>query len=107
MTTIRKAEVQVGDVGTVFELTFQDGDETTVDISSATVKQMVFGKPDGTSLIGTAAFKTDGSAGILTYTTVAGNIDQAGLWHVQGYVEMPTWKGHSSAKRFEVHQTFR
>ena len=107
MTAIRKAEIHVGDIGTVFEVTLKDGDGNAVDISSATVKEMVFGKPDGTSLVVTASFKSDGEDGILEYATVDGDLDQDGLWYVQGYVEMPTWEGHSSAEKLTVHETLR
>ncbi len=75
---------------------------SAVNISTATVKKFKLRKPDGTVVERTAAFKTDGVDGKLTYTTIAGDIDQTGQWHVRVYLEMPTWSGHTLAPEFTV-----
>lgn len=95
-------EIRVGDVGTVFSLTISDG-SAAVDISSATTKQILFQKPDGTKLTKDANFATDGSDGIITYAAIAGDLDSAGYWQIQAYIVMPagTWK--SDINRFLVH----
>ena len=104
MTTFANAEIHVDDVGTSFEVTLQDGNGTAVDISGATKKELHFLKADGTVLEVTAQFKTDGKDGVLTYDTVAGNLDVAGEWSVQPYVEMPGWSGHAGIERFTVYE---
>ncbi len=98
--------IQVGDIGTVFEFPITD-DSGILDLTSATVKQIKFRKPKAGTLpaetvVKTASFVTNGSDGLLKYTTVADDIDRKGTWSVQAYVEIPDWKGHSNKKIFIV-----
>ena len=95
-------EIHVGDVGTIFEVTVMDG-TAVVDISTATTKQLIFKKPDGTLLTKDASFKTTGVDGILRYTTIAADLDQAGGWKLQAYIEMPTGKWHSDITEIIVY----
>lgn len=97
--------IHVGDVGTIFRLTIVENDGTTVvPVQTATVKKILFKKSDGTKVSKTAAFYTDGSDGIIQYTGLAGEIDKAGVWYMQGYVEMPSGKFYSETVRFVVHE---
>lgn len=77
--------IQVDDYGWVGKLTCQQ-DGTAVDISSYTTKQFILTDPDGTAATKTALFDTDGTDGVLKYTTVDGDIDTAGNWHVQARI---------------------
>ena len=101
MTTI----VHKNDIGTIFRLTITDTDDAAVDVSSATVKFIYFKKPDGTKAKKTAVFYTDGSDGIIQYVGVSGDIDQAGEWQVQGYVETSDGKFFSEIADFTVRAT--
>jgi type IV secretory pathway VirB6-like protein len=96
-------EIHQNDIGTIFKATIKD-DTTVVDISSATTKQLIFTKPDGTKLEKDASFFTDGTDGILTYTTVSGDLSVVGTWKVQGYVILTsgTWK--TDIKKMKVHR---
>lgn len=101
-----KETIQLNDVGTVFVFPITDGG-ATLDLSSATVKQVKFRKPKTATLAAetvtkTATFVTDGTDGLLKYTTVETDIDRKGTWSVQAYIEIPTWKGHSDIKIFIV-----
>ena len=107
MTDFSEAEIHVGDVGTRFELTLEDGDGNAVDISSATTLQLVFRKPDGTVLEVTATLSGAGTDGKLYYDSVDGDIDLAGQWRVQAYVLMTGFEGHSGEKLFTVHKNLR
>jgi hypothetical protein len=79
-------EIRVNDVGTVFELTVTDA-SGAVDISGATTKQISLEPPTRANKVTKAAtFTTDGTDGKMLYTTVAGDLDEAGSWRVQGYV---------------------
>ena len=103
-----KETIQVDDEGTVFEFPIKDNG-AVLDLSSATIKQIKFKKPKTSTLAAetitkTASFATDGTDGILTYTTVAGDIDRKGTWYVQAYVEIPDWKGHSEVEVFIVRE---
>ena len=78
-------EIHRSDIGTVFKVTIQDS-TSAVNVSTATTKQMVFQKPGGSKLTKDAAFFTNGSDGIITYTTVSGDLDEEGMWKLQGYI---------------------
>lgn len=95
-------EIHVGDVGTVLERTVTDNG-VVVNISSATVRQFKLRKPSGAVLTKTAMFSSDGSDGKLRYTTIADDIDQAGQWSLQVYLEMPTGKWNSDVAVFDVY----
>ncbi len=96
--------IHVGDVGTIIRLTITEDDNTTaVDVSLASVKKFYFQKPDGAKLNKAAEFNTDGTDGKLKYTITAGDIDTAGRWQVQAYVEIGAAKYYSTKTTFSVH----
>ena len=98
------AEIHALDIGTIFEETLTDENGAAVDISSAaTVKNFFFQKPDASVVTKTASFSGTGVDGKMRYTTVANDLDQAGSWKVQGYVELSSGKWRSSIKTFLVH----
>jgi hypothetical protein len=97
--------VHVGDVGTVFEVTVKEG-STVVDISTATVKSFVCRKPSGAVVTWTAEFATNGTDGKLRYTTAEDDLDRAGDWRMQAYIEMPTGAWHSDEATFKVAANF-
>lgn len=86
-------EIHVADTGTIIEVTIKDG-TSVVDISTATTKQILLRKEDGTVLTKTATFKTDGTDGILRYTTLVTDLTPAGHWQLQAYVVLSSgaWK---------------
>ena len=77
------------DYGYALELTYIDVDtESAADISGYTTSQSVILRdPGGNSATKTAAFKTDGSDGVVTYTVADGDIDEEGTWNVRVQVE--------------------
>jgi len=90
------------DWGTVIELRFLEGN-SIVPLETATLKQIVFLKPDGvTKITKTAIFTTDGSDGKIQYTTIANDIDVGGTWKAEGYVETPLGGWATSSFEFEV-----
>lgn len=97
------SEVHVGDIGTEFEATIRDETQDIVDISSASVKQMRFKKPDGTVVTKVATLRTDGSDGKMKYASEVDDLDVAGGWQVQGYVEIGSGKWSSDVHRFRVY----
>jgi len=96
-----QADLHVGDIGTIIYINIVEGGEA-LDISSATTKTIRFQKKDKTTMDKDGEFKTDGTDGILQYTTLTGDIDQKGRWLAQAYLEMPTWKGYSAKVEFQV-----
>ena len=93
--------VHKGDIGTVFEATVTDAG-IAVNVSTATTKEIVFIRPDGTRLVKTAAFSTDGVDGKLKATSVLGDISQNGLYHLQVNVTMPTGSWSSDTYLLDV-----
>jgi len=93
---------KVGDVNTalVAELVKQDG--TALDVSAATVLYIYLTKPSGTTVQKTAAKDTTGSDGKIRYNTVAGDLDESGVWRMQGYAETPAGKWSGDETTFEV-----
>jgi len=102
-------EVHVGDIGTVFEVTLKDGD-VIVDLSSVvgagTTKEIIFKAPDKTVKTFSAAFKTDGTDGIIQYTTEAAtDLHKQGTWKIQAHVVFsPTAEWKSDIAEFEVYK---
>ena len=80
------AEVHKNDIGLTFKVTIKDEDDAVKNISSYSTKQLIFKKPDGTILTKTASFLTDGTDGVIYYTTVSGDLDTVGIWRIQAYI---------------------
>lgn len=96
-------EIHKGDIGTIFEVTLKD-DVAIVDVSSATTKEIFFRKPDGTTVLTKAAeFKTDGTDGIIQYTTILDDLDSVGGWKIQGHVILSTGEWKSDIASFKVY----
>ena len=95
-------EVHKDDIGTVFEVALMDG-SSIVNVSAATTKEIIFEKPDGSTLTKTAEFVTSGSDGKIDYTTVAGDLDTIGRWKIQAYVVLAAGSWKSDVAEFSVH----
>lgn len=94
------------DVGTFFRWTvFED---SPVDVSGATTKQVKFVRPDATQLTKSLAFSTksgdkgDGSDGRVEYVGVSGDINQKGTYKWALHLEWSTWRGDSWYGTFTV-----
>ena len=97
----------VNDIGTIFRVTVYDatstGGSTVADISTASTKQIVFSRPDGTTLTKTAVFTTDGEDGDIEYVSVDGDLNMAGTWHLQAYVVTPAGNWRTDVGHFRVY----
>lgn len=86
---VQMSTIYVGDVGTKIVI------DCGIDISSATVMQIIVQKQDnGPKTVWTAQQENSTS---IKYVTQDGDIDVSGLWKMQAYVEMPAWKGRGLA----------
>lgn len=100
--------VRLNDVGVIFTVTIvecdAEGDLIVKDISAATVKELIFQKPDDaqTAVEQTAVFTTDGTDGKIEYTAVGGDLDEVGRWFLEGRVTLPTGVFTSSRGLFDV-----
>ena len=89
-------QIFVGDTGTIIKL------DCGMDISTATVHNIVVRKPNGTKV--TWAGTVNGTSTIL-YVTQAGDLDIAGTWHFQAFVTMPGWTGTGEIATMDVSPT--
>ena len=90
-------KVYKNDIGTI--ITIDSGE----DLSSATVKKIYFKKPDGT-LGNWSASVVDTTK--LRYTTEAGDLNMAGTWQFQIYVELPSWQGRGETESYQIYDYF-
>ena len=109
-----KDEVHMGDIGTIFRRTLQDG-TTAVDISGATTIQIHFWKPKWKHPVKktlypeevvkkTATLTSGGADGKMQYTTVSGDLDRPGKWRLQCYiVDGSSNEWYSDWQEFTVH----
>jgi hypothetical protein len=81
------SQIHALDYGTELRITVKD-DGVVVDISAATATDFLIRKPDGSLLTVAADFYTDGTDGVLTYTTVEGDTDAAGLYKFQAKITL-------------------
>ena len=95
-------EIHLYDIGTVFEVTLYEC-ENTIDISVASTKKILFRLPDGSVLEKDGVFKTDGTDGILQYTTIEGDLIQKGTWKIQARITLPTGTWSSDTEKFKVY----
>lgn len=94
-------QIHVSDVGTKFRPTVKD-DGLILDISGASTLQMFFRKPTGAVITRTAVLDTSGTDGKMKYVSIAGDLDVAGEWRVQGRVVIGGGDWHTDEARFTV-----
>jgi hypothetical protein len=90
-------KVYVNDTGTKIRL------NAASDISTQTVLKIDWKKPDNTE--GSWDATLEGTT-YACYITEDGDLDQAGIWKLQIYVEMPAWKGHGETVSMKVYEEF-
>lgn len=96
------ADIHVNDIGTELVVVVKDEDEAVVDVSGAT-KTIKLTKPDGVDVPKSAVNDTTGTDGKIRYNTIANDLDQPGLWQIQGFVEMASGqKWHTKVGSFRV-----
>ena len=98
------SEIHVDDIGTQLKITVLDG-SSTVDLDSATLRQVELKKPDDTSVTRTASVfgGGSGSSGVMYYDTVAGDFDQTGHYKLQGKVSLTSGTYYTDIYTFKVH----
>lgn len=87
----------VGEIGTEILL------DTKVDIIAATATKVKCKKPDGTIVEWAATIK---ETTILSYTTAAGDLDQAGMYRVQASLTLGSWSGSGETASFKILEAF-
>ena len=95
-------EIHYLNIGTQFERTVQDGG-SVVDISSATTKEILLKPPTGTTKAKAAAFTSDGTDGVLAYTTVLDDLDEVGTWQLQVHIVIDAGDFYTDVENFIVY----
>lgn len=95
-------EIHVNDIGTRFLATIKDCDEV-VNVSGAPYLNFTFKKPDDSLITRSASIYTNGTDGKIYYDTVAGDLDQAGLYKLQGQVALASGTFYTDIYNFKVH----
>ncbi len=96
-------EIHVGDVGIAFRLQARDEGDRVVDVSGASLRRMLFQRPDGGGTLTKAASLTnDGTDGLFQYVSASGDLDVPGGWKYQGYLEMSGGSWHTDVHKFKV-----
>jgi hypothetical protein len=80
--------IHTGDIGSVIRIV----PETETDLSSAVSAEIRYKKPNGT----TGSWEATIVDGGVQYVTQADDIDVAGTWYFQVYVDLIAWAGSSA-----------
>jgi hypothetical protein len=97
------AEIHVGDVGTVFQITVND-QNGPVDLTAVDAMYVLFKKPDDKFMQKTPVFVNTGSDGQIKYVTQAGDLDQYGTWQIQARVVFGSDVYSTDIQRFKVQR---
>lgn len=92
------SKVYKGDVGTVILI------DCSEDISTATAQKILVKKPDKTETEWTATVYQDD---YLRHVIASGELDQAGIWYLQPYVELVDWQGYGETVPLRVYDEFK
>lgn len=96
------SEIHVNDIGTRFLATIKD-DGVVVNVSGASLLNMFFRKPSDTVLERVATIYSDGTDGKIYYDAVAGDLDEAGFYKLQGRVALASGTYYTDIYTFKVH----
>jgi hypothetical protein len=88
----------IGDEGTKIEVKGQDG----FDVSGAVEAKIKYVKPDRTTGEWVASIDVENNS--VYHVSGPNDFDLAGSWRIQAYVDLGTWKGHSTMESFQVSQ---
>lgn len=73
-----------------------DGEPQPVDLTNAVAHVLKVEKPSGAVAEWSTTIHGDPTLGVLRYITVEGDLDEAGTYVLQVYLEIPGWKGHTA-----------
>lgn len=93
-------EIHVNDSGVQLRVTVYD-DGSIVNVSGAT-NTISIRKPDGTLNEYSASLLTNGTDGVIYYTTVGGDLDVPGTYKIQATVQTSEGIYHSEKGSFRV-----
>lgn len=96
--------IQENAVGANIEYTVLDANGDPKDISTATIKKLIFKKPNGVTLEKTADFTNTGSDGKLKITSIDGDLQPYGIFQVQALLTIGTFNSRTKTDTFPVER---
>ena len=96
------SEIHLNDVGTRFLATIKDNG-VVVNVSGAPYLNFTFKKPDDSLSVKTATLYTNGIDGKIYYDTITGDLNQAGLYKLQGKVTLVNGTFYTDIYTFQVY----
>jgi len=93
--------LHLNDIGTDFIVTIVD-DNVPVDMTGYTTLEYKFVAPSSVSYTRSGE-PTLVSSGIMTYTTVDGDLSEIGVWKMQCHVVIPAGEWHTDVVQFTVY----
>ena len=88
-------------IGVIFEVS------TEIDLTDATNVALLIKKPSNKTSTWPAAIYGDPVNGIISYSTVSGDLNEDGFYYTQAYAEFPTGKQlYGTASKFKVLNTY-
>jgi len=99
--------MRVGDIGVEIYALYRERDYLgrllDSDISGATTLEIILEAPDNVQTVHTASFLTDGTDGVLLFTTtLAADLSVVGTWKSWGHVIGPSLDRRSEEVEFQV-----
>ena len=99
------SEIHQNDIGTRVSITVKD-DGNLVNISGVdggSVHQVSFRKPSDAVINRSATLQDYGISGVMFYDTIAGDLDEAGIYKLQAKVIIPSGTYYTDIYTFKVH----
>lgn len=98
------AEIHQVDADIMILINILDENSNPIDLTAVDVLNvdLVFKKPDCTTITRRASFVTTGEDGKVRYMLLAEDLNQSGRWSVQGYVNVTSGVWHTNIQRFKV-----
>jgi len=83
--------------------------DTDIDLTIATSTKILVQKPSGEETEWVATITTDENqeSTRLTYTTVAGDLDEEGFYKIQSYATIGSWTGKGKTTSFKIYAKFK
>jgi len=100
------AEIHVGDVGTIFQITILD-ETGVVDVSNADAMYVYLQRPDGSVITVTPVFVNSGTDGLIKYVTQSGDLSMMGTWQIQAQIDFGTDVFNTDIQKFKVYRNLR
>lgn len=95
------SKIYIGDYGTIFRVS------TGADLTDASAAKMKIKKPDNTEIEWTADIDAPASDGIISYTTLDGDLDSAGVWSLQSLITFPSGVWSGDTVTFTVYTEYK